>query len=457
MIVSENQAKLQFTLQKIAIAWGFCLVVTSINRVAIVELGIPAMLISFIIGVYTLFGPLQPVIGQLAERYPILGFRRTPYLLLGALIGGVTFPFFPSVLVEMQAGDTTATLLCVFLFCCFGLAIAMQANTFLDLVKDTTSEEARSRVTTATWTAQALAMAFWAWVFALFMQQYSLEQMQFLYCLSPLVMVGLTLLGVIKLETPLTKEQRAERERSPSPPLSLIAPMQASMNVLGYSRHARLFFIFIIFSLLSVFLQDILQEIWAGDLFAMSAGESTVFQRIYNGMQTVGMAAMGIFVAVRAKKRRAALAAGEDPGPTLPMAEGKPLLLFGGVLSAASFLLLAYAAHAQNLALFHTFYVCSAFSLGLFVFPAISFMADMTAPGQESRYLGLWSLAQVIGLFLSFTVSGTLYSALVESGLLTANLGFALIFVLQALMVALCCVCVQSVTVAGLKAEARGA
>lgn len=298
-------------------------------------------------------------------------------------------------------------------------------------------------------------MAFWAWIFALFMQEYSLAQMQFLYCLSPLVMLGLTLLGVAGLETPLTKAQRAELRRNPPPPVALLEPMRESMGVLGYNRHARLFFVFIVLSLLSVFLQDILQEIWAADLFAMSAGESTVFQRIYNGVQTLGMAAMGVFVGVQAKKRRAVLAEGEDPGPTLPLAQGKRLLLLGAALSAASFLLLAYAAYGRSLAPFYMFYVCSAFSLGLFVFPAISFMADMTVPGQESRYLGVWSLAQVMGLFLSFTVSGALYSALVETGLLAANSGFALIFALQALMVALCCLAVRSVTVEGLQAEAR--
>ncbi len=455
MIVSENQAKLQFTVQKIAIAWGFCLVVSSINRVAIADLGIPAMLMSLIIGVYTLFGPLQPVIGRITERYPVFGYRRTPYLLLGTLLGGLAFPFFPGVLVGMQSGSTAATVQCLFLFCCFGLCIAMQANTFLDLLKDTTSEEARSRITTLTWTIQALAMAFWAWVFALFMRDYSLQEMQVLYCMSPIVMVGLTFLGVVKLETPLTREQVEDIRRNPPPPVSLIEPMRESMGVIGYNRHARLFFIFIIFSLLSVFLQDILQEVWAKDLFGMSAGDSTIFQRLYNGLQTVGMGAMGIFVGVKAKKRRAALAEGEAPGPTLPMAEGKRLLVFGGILSTASFLLLAFASYEKNLTLFYVFYVCSAISLGLFVFPAISFMADMTVPGQESRYLGVWSLGQIIGLFLSFTVAGTLYTLLVESGLLSGNAGFALIFLLQALMVVLCFLVIRPVTVEGLKAGAR--
>lgn len=449
MTVSETQAKVQFTIQKIAIAWGFCLVVASVNRVAISDLGLPAALIAILIGVYTLFGPLQPVIGRITERYPIFGYRRAPYLLLGTLLGSLAFPFLPMVLRAMQAGAAWGVPVCFLLFCVFGLCIAMQASTFLDLLKDVTTKEARSRITTVTWTIQALAMAFWAWVFALIMPVFSFEKMQLLYNLSPLMMLGLMLLGVIGLETRLSKDQLAALQRNPPPPVSLLAPIRQSWRILGVSPQARFFFVFIIFSLLSVFLQDILQEIWAKDLFDMEAGPATVFQRLYNGLQTVGMAIMGIYVGIRAKRRRMT-----DPdAPTLSVVDGKRLLWITGALAGLAFLLLAYAAYVQDLRLFYVFYVLSAISLGLYVFPGISMMVDMTVPGQESQYLGLWSLAQVIGLFLSFTVSGGLYSLLAESGWLSANVAFAVIFGLQALMVLGCLLAIQPVSVAALNSE----
>jgi MFS transporter, BCD family, chlorophyll transporter len=454
MAVSENRAKLQFTLQKIAIAWSFCMVVTSFNRVAVTDLGLPAVLISLLIGVYTLVGPIQPVIGRMAERWPLFRYRRTPYMIIGTLLGSLAFPFMPGVLLEMQAGSTAAYLQCLGLFIAFGICIAMQANIFLDLLNDVTTAETRSRVVTMTWTVQALSMAGWAWVFALLMPEYSPEAMQAMYNLSPLVMVGITILGLWGLETRLTHEQVAEIKRNPPKQVKLLEPIRESMTVLGYNKQAALFFIFIVFSLISVFLQDMLQEVWAGDLFGMAAGESTIFQRLYNGLQTVGMAACGIFVGVTAKKR---LAASADPGneKTLPMVLGKKLLLIGASLSILGFLLLAWAAYSENLTYFYAFYCFSAFSLGLYVFPSISFMADMTVEGQESKYLGLWSLAQVIGLFLSFTVSGMLYSAFVESHWLPANQAFALIFVLQALMVVMCLLAVRSVTVEGLQNGAQ--
>ena len=458
MIVSEKRAKLQFTLQKVAIAWSFCMVVTSVNRVAITDLGLPAALISIIIGVYTLFGPLQPVIGRMCERWPILGYRRTPYMLLGTLLGSCAFPFMPPVLLEMQAGNTMAYFVCLLLFCAFGICIAMQANVFLDLLNDVTTEETRSRVVTMTWTIQAFAMAGWAWVFAILMPVYSPEAMQSMYNLSPLVMLSITALGLWGLETKLTPEQLADIKRNPPKPVKLLEPMKESISVLSYNRHAALFFVFIIFSLMSLFLQDILQEVWAGDLFGMAAGESTIFQRLYNGLQTVGMAACGIFVGVTAKKRQQRKqAAGEstEGDKTLPMEFGKKLLKIGAVLSIAGFMLLAWASYEQNLTLFYICYCFSAFSLGLYVFPSISFMADMTVAGQESKYLGVWSLGQVIGLFLSFVVSGCLYSLLVETSWLQTNIAFMFIFVLQALMVVLCYLAVRGVTIEGLQAGAR--
>ncbi|AQQ67881.1 hypothetical protein Mag101_09670 [Microbulbifer agarilyticus] len=458
MKVSEGQAKLQFTLQKIAIAWSFCMVVTSFNRIAIIEMGLPAAIISLLIGVYTLFGPIQPIIGRMCERWPIFGYRRTPYMLLGTLLGSFAFPLMPGVLVDMQAGSSLAYFYCLLLFCAFGICIAMQANVFLDLLNDVTTKESRSRVVTLTWTVQALAMAGWAWVFGALMPVYSLEAMQDLYNLTPIVMISITILGLIKLETRLTPEQLQEIKTNPPKPVKLLEPMKESMAVLAYNRQALLFFVFIIFSLLSVFLQDMLQELWAADLFGLAAGESTIYQRFYNGIQTVGMAACGIFVGVTAKKRlQAKKAAGlsVENEKTLPLDFGKKLMLIGASLSIIGFGLLAWAAWLQNLTLFNVFYCYSAFALGLLVFPSISFMADMTVEGQESRYLGLWSLGQVIGLFLSFTVSGCLYSLLVESQVLTANIAFALIFVLQALMVVFSYLVVRNVTIEGLNEAAE--
>ncbi len=458
MVVSENRAKLQFTLQKVAIAWSFAMVVTSFNRVAISELGLSAAIISFIVGVYTLFGPLQPVIGRMCERWPLFRYRRTPYMLLGMLLGGLAFPFMPSMLLSMQAGNPLAYVGCLLLFCAFGICIAMQANVFLDLLNDVTTEVRRSKVVTTVWTAQAFAMAGWAWVFALIMPIYSYERMQFLYCLSPVVMLGIAFLGLVGLETRLEPEEVDEIKRNPPPPVRLLEPMKESLAVLRASRNALAFFVFVVFSLLAMFLQDFLQEIWAADLFNQEAGDATVWQRIYNGMQAVGMAVAGIYTGVSFKKRKAAKeAAGEDVSQEkmLPLDVGKRLLTVGVCLTVISFLLLAWASYVRDLNLFYVFYFFSAWAIGFTAFPSISFMADMTVVGQESKYLGLWSLAQVIGLFLSFTVSGCLYSALVETQVLQSNLAFAVIFALQAVMIIICWMSVRRVTIEGLQREAK--
>ena len=90
------------------------------------------------------------------------------------------------------------------------------------------------------------------------------------------------------------------------------------------------------FSLLAMFLQDILQEIWAADLFDQETGDATVWQRIYNGMQCVGMGVAGAFTATQFKKRQSVReAAGQATADEkmLPLDQGKRLLALGIALT----------------------------------------------------------------------------------------------------------------------------
>ena len=65
-------------------------------------------------------------------------------------------------------------------------------------------------------------MAAWAYVFGLLMPEYTPEGMQFMYNLSPLVMMSVTILGLWGLETKLTPEQLAEIKRNPPKPVKLL-------------------------------------------------------------------------------------------------------------------------------------------------------------------------------------------------------------------------------------------
>jgi BCD family chlorophyll transporter-like MFS transporter len=422
---------LQFMLAKFAIAWMFALITINVNRVAIYDLGISAVLITTMIGLYPFFGPLQPLFGAFTSRFPLFGYRRSPYLLLGMLVGSLVFLPLPTVLPAIAAGAGWAVVAGFALFFVFGAMIALMANTFLDLVAECTTEATRGKVLAGTWTGQTASILLWAVIFRLMMPDYSLEAMQRLYAITPPVVMFFGILSVWGLEKRLTPREaaaarNADAARSAASEAAA-APLSASLAVLR-NPAARVFFLFIALSFPAIFLQDALQEVFGGEVLGLSVGATTVFQMIFNGAVTVGMGLTGALGA-RWLGRSGSTAA-------LSMADKQRLAGWGGSGAVISLLLQSTAALLASQLLFNLALGLLGLTVGVFTFAAVTMMSDMTVEGDTARYLGLWSLAQAVGLGSSFLLGGALHSLLIGSGLLSSGLGYAAIFALEAVFMA---------------------
>jgi BCD family chlorophyll transporter-like MFS transporter len=442
------KTKLQFTLSKLGIAWMFALVTVNFNRVTIYELGISAVLIATMIGLYPFFGPFQPMFRRITDRYPIFGYRRSPYLVLGMVAGSLVFPFLPSVAVEMSRGSLIALGVGFALFFFFGLMIALMANTYLDLIAECTSETERGGVFAAAWTGQTAIIVVWALVFRWVMPVYSFERMQWLYTLTPFVVTVLAIASVWKLERrSIFSPQRGEVGRGGDTTLN---SLRSSLDLTRANPTARMFFAFIVLTFLGLFTQDLLQEVWAGDVFGLDAGQSVVFQQIFNGMVTVGMALTGVF----GPRLLGAPKGVRMKADTLAMDKKKRIAVVGGSLAVLSFILLAVSSLAQSLVLGQFVFVLLGAGVGIFTFAAVTMMSDMTVEGRTQSYLGLWSIAQAIGLGSSFILSGLLRTALIETGLFAAPSGYALIFLIEGAFMLSCVLMLRGVSREALQARA---
>ncbi len=447
------RVKLQFMLSKFGIAWMFALVTINYNRVAIYDLGISAALVATMIGLYPFFGPLQPLFGRVTSRYPILGYRRSPYLLLGMLAGSLVFPPLPAVTRAIAGGSAGAVALGFGLFFVFGASIALMANTYLDLVAECTTEATRGGVFAAAWTGQTAIIVVWALIFRALMPTYSPAAMQLLYNLTPPLVMALALLSVLGLERRLAPGELA-RLRAAEAAAADAGALRASLDLLLPNPAARRFFTFIALSFLGIFLTDTLQEVAGGELFGMSVGETTVFQQIFNGTVTVGMALAAIF---------GARLAGAQPGadgrrpamPALPLPLKRRVATIGGAGATAGLLLLALASALGARWLVNPAWAITGLCVGLFTMAAVTMMSEMTVAGQTGRYLGLWSLAQAIGLGSSFILSGLLHDAIIRSGLLAAPAGYAAIFGIEAACMVACLLALRGASVDELRRGAR--
>ena len=67
------------------------------------ELAISAALVAVLASLPYLFSPIQVAIGSFSDRFPLFGFRRTPYILAGFLLcvlGMVVLPHIAFLIAE---------------------------------------------------------------------------------------------------------------------------------------------------------------------------------------------------------------------------------------------------------------------------------------------------------------------------------------------------------------------
>jgi BCD family chlorophyll transporter-like MFS transporter len=78
---------LRLSLFQLAIGMTTALLVGTLNRVMIVELGVPAWWVALSVGLPLLFAPARAFIGYRSDTHPsALGLRRLPYLWMGSLL-----------------------------------------------------------------------------------------------------------------------------------------------------------------------------------------------------------------------------------------------------------------------------------------------------------------------------------------------------------------------------------
>jgi BCD family chlorophyll transporter-like MFS transporter len=435
-----NRIALQLAMPKVGIAWMFALLTINFNRVAIFDLGVAAIVVTLILALYPLFAPVQPLFGRWIDRRPIMGRRRGPYLLLGMLAAGLCFPPLPWVARELSRGAPAAVLAGIALMVIFGLAIALIANTFLDLVAEVSDERSRSGIFAVSWTAQTAAIMLWAFVFQQMMPTYTAASMELLYGVTPLLTVLLTLPALFGVERRIAGPPAVRSDATLSSPIE-------ALRMLLANGAARAFFGFVFLAILGIFMQDAVLEVYGAAALGMTLGETSTLQQVWNGAVLAAMLITAPIAGRLAQQQPAA------PGTIAPVK--RRIATAGAIGTALSLGLLAFVAVSGARTLLYPTLVLMGASTGVFTAVTVTLMSDMTIAEATGRYLGLWSMAQAFATGAAFVAGGALYSALVESGVMRVGEGFGVIFGVEGIVMALSIVLLRLVRAEQFRAGAR--
>jgi MFS transporter, BCD family, chlorophyll transporter len=426
----------QLALPKLGVGWMFALLTVNYNRITIVELGITAALITTMLGLHHFLSPFQVIVGRYADSHPIWGFRRTPYLLASGLVASLVFVALPSVAVAMSGGSPGAIVAGFGLLIVFGICIAVAGDSHHALISEVTTARSRGGVISVVWTFTILSTIVTAIILRAAMPEYNPATMQAIYSATPFVVVGSALLGVLGVErrlrgTALTEALAKARAAAP-----VGNPLRVAVTVLRGNPQARSFFAFVFLSILGIFLQDNILEVFGGEVFGMGPGDTSRFQVVWGTGVLGSMIVMGVLSTI------------------FPLSK-KWLAALGGIGTALGLGLLALTALLGERALLNPALTVMGLSTGMFNVGALSLMMEMVVDGATGLYIGLWGIAQAFGQGAASISSGVLKTTLIETELLNVHLGFGLIFGLEMLIMVVAVAMLRGVNIQAFKGITR--
>ena len=396
---------LRLSLFQVSVGMAAVMLLGTLNRVMIVELSVPAMIVAAMIAIPVLVAPFRALLGFRSDTYrSAIGWKRIPYLWFGTLwqFGGLAImPMGLLVLSGDQAvgptwaGEVGAALA----FLLTGVGMHMTQTAGLALAADRACEDTRPRVVALLYVMFLVGMAVSAVLVGTLLRDFSALRLVQVVQGTAVVTIVLNLIALWKQEKvrPMTREERAE-------PRPLFRDAWADL-ARGGTAGRLLLVVFL--GTMAFNMQDVLLEPYGGEVLGLSVSATTLLTAVW-----AGGALLGFALAARWLRR------GLDPYRM----GGRGCLIGLAAFSAVIF--------SAPLALPSLFFAGSALiGLGGGLFAVSTLTAAMTLPagGLAGRglALGAWGAAQATAAGLSIFIGGSIRD-LVNHAAGTGVLGEAL-------------------------------
>ena len=413
---------LRLSLFQVAVGMALALLVGALNRVMIVELGVPAGLVAVMVSLPVLWAPARALIGFRSDHHrSALGWRRVPFMWMGTLLqfGGLALMPF-TLLVLAGKGDSAqwptwvgqAGAGVAFLLVGAGLHTTQTAG--LALATDLAPRASHPRVVGLMYVMLLLGTLGSAFVFGWFLADFTPGRLVQVIQACALATLVLNTVAMWKQE-PRRPVSRAARARTQADEPDFLQAWRT------YVRHEpvrrRLFAVAL--GTMGFAMQDVLLEPYGGQVLGMTVGQTTWLTAL---MAFGGLVGFGLASRV--------LARGADPAN---------LSLTGAALGLPAFLAIIVAASTQSVWLFAAAVVLVGLGGGLFAHGTLTLTMQLAAPEQVGLALGAWGAVQATSAGVAVALGGIgrdVMGALATQGYLGAALaapatGYAAVYCVE--------------------------
>jgi BCD family chlorophyll transporter-like MFS transporter len=358
-------------------------------------------------------------------------------LLASTVMTSLVFLGLPALALAMGRGSIAASLAGFGLLAVFGIGVAIHGDAHHSLIAEVTDDRSRGAVISVVWTFLIISTIASAITIKIVMPMYTSVGMQRLYNLTPLIVIGSALLGVLGMERRLHGPELAAAVRRSRELTPAGNPLSAAIGLLRDQPNVRAFVMFVLMSILGIFIQDAILEVFGGEVFNMTPGETASFTSTWGGGVLLGMIVIGLLSSL------------------VPMRK-QTLATFGGIGTVFGLGMLTMTALMRQRGLIMPALLVMGLSTGIYNVGALSMMMEMTLEGATGLYMGLWGMAQAFGMGLASIVSGGLHSLMIETGLLSAATGYTAIFGLETVVMLVGVAMLRSVSVEAFRGLTRG-
>ncbi len=385
------------------------LLTTTINRVIIVELALPAMVPGILVALH--FGVqlvLRPRLGHSSDR----SGRRTPWILGGLLVcalGGVGVAASIPVMAEHTLlGVALASLASIVL----GAGVSASGTPLLALISERARPEQRAGAAAITWILMIVGIIITAATSGALLDPFSFTRL--ILIAAGIGGVGL-LVGVLAT---LGVERGSALAGSTVPRAEQSESFVASLKVVWQEPAARIFAGFIFLAMFAYSAQDLILEPFAGIAFGMTPGESTKLSGMHHGGVLAGMIVTALLATRSGQLRHWAAA--------------------GCLASAVTYVALTVSPAIGDPGYFRVTVALLGLANGVFAIGAIGSMMSLTGDRTDGRAglrLGVFGAAQAIA-YATGTMTGAAGVDVARSLMSSPVQGYLVVFSVQAVLFA---------------------
>ena len=382
---------------------------STLNRIMVVELALPASLPGLLVAIHYFVQVIRPRMGFESD----IGAKRTPWIIGG--IGLLALGGFGAAIATTFMGvnliiGIAAAIVAFFLI---GIGVSMSGTSLLALLAKGVSDERRAAAATTVWLMMIFGFALTSGIAGKFLDPYSPEKVILISGIISSIACLLTVSALYKLEG-------RELENTPRSSVKK-TPFRKAMSDILSDPDTKKFTIFIFLSMFAFSAQDLILEPFAGIIFKYSLGETTSLSGIQHSGVLTGMLLVAFCGSSRLRPYFGSL---------------RSWMIYGCLASALAMFGLVVAGIVEGAWPLKLNVFVLGLANGAFSIAAIASMmrlAVIGGSGKEGVRIGLWGGAQAIAFGLGGLL-GASASDLARSIFTNPAFAYSSVFFIEAIL-----------------------